>query len=143
MLSEQRDGGGSLRLAVTVVRVDDDTWQPYLAVVAERLRERREARGLTQSQLAERARVSLPALRRIETADGTSPGLAALRRLAKELGLPLHHLLRDPTDGPGERARPSPASRRAGAPGHPSNVPAGEASEAEPKGAQGAGRGGW
>lgn len=52
------------------------------------IRALRQARGLTQSSLAERSQVSTDAIRRLEAGD-SSPSLKTLDRLARGLGLQL------------------------------------------------------
>jgi transcriptional regulator with XRE-family HTH domain len=58
------------------------------------VRELREARGLTQAQLAERAQVALSYVNVIEAAQQESlPPRQILQRLARALGVPLKRLL--------------------------------------------------
>ena len=54
--------------------------------LGERLRELREARGLTRDQLAQRARVSAIYIRKLEAGDRVSPALPTLERIAEALG---------------------------------------------------------
>jgi ribosome-binding protein aMBF1 (putative translation factor) len=57
--------------------------------LAEAVRARREELGLSQRQLAERARMTQPGIARFE-AGGTTPTLPLLERLAAALGLTLN-----------------------------------------------------
>jgi HTH-type transcriptional regulator / antitoxin HipB len=57
--------------------------------LAEAVRARREELGLSQRQLAERARMTQPGIARFE-AGGTTPTLPLLERLAVALGLTLN-----------------------------------------------------
>ncbi len=57
------------------------------------VRELREARGLTQTQLAERAQVALSYVTVIEAGQQGSPSSQILQRLAKALGVPAKRLL--------------------------------------------------
>lgn len=53
------------------------------------IRELREARGLTQAQLARRARTSQSAISRLEDADYDALKLETLRKVAAALDVPL------------------------------------------------------
>jgi transcriptional regulator with XRE-family HTH domain len=53
----------------------------------------RGTKGLTQIELAKRARVAQSYLARIETGDRKNPSLDVLKRLAKALGVPVTELL--------------------------------------------------
>jgi transcriptional regulator with XRE-family HTH domain len=57
------------------------------------LRAMREAKGLTQVQLAKRAKLTQSYLAEIETGTKKNPSLALLKRLAKALGVPVTELL--------------------------------------------------
>jgi transcriptional regulator with XRE-family HTH domain len=57
------------------------------------LRELREAKGLTQVELAGKAKVERTYLTKLETGAKVNPSLAILKRLAKALGLPVTALL--------------------------------------------------
>jgi len=57
------------------------------------LRELREAKGLTQVELAEKAKVERTYLTKLETGAKVNPSLAILKRLAKALGVPVAKLL--------------------------------------------------
>jgi transcriptional regulator with XRE-family HTH domain len=59
---------------------------------AARLRELRQARNLTQAELAGQAHVALSHLSKLESGDA-SPGLDLLDRLAKSLGMTVTELL--------------------------------------------------
>jgi transcriptional regulator with XRE-family HTH domain len=62
--------------------------------IGDVVRELREARGLTQAQLAERAQVALSYVNVIEAAQQESlPPRQILQRLARALGVPLKRLL--------------------------------------------------
>lgn len=54
----------------------------------------REAQGMTQAELAKRAKVKRPYITMLETGQRKAPSLAALRRIAKALGVPVTELLR-------------------------------------------------
>ncbi len=56
--------------------------------IAERVRQAREGRGLTQAELAARIGSTQPALARLE-AGGVTPNLDTLHRIAEALGLEL------------------------------------------------------
>jgi transcriptional regulator with XRE-family HTH domain len=53
----------------------------------------REGQGLTQRDLAKKAKVTAAYVAMIETGVRTNPSLAILKRLAKALGVPLAKLL--------------------------------------------------
>ena len=53
----------------------------------------REAKGLTQRDLARKAQVTPAYIAQLETGTKKNPSLAVLQRLAKALGVPLHKLL--------------------------------------------------
>ena len=57
------------------------------------IRRIREGRGLTQEDLAKRARVSQPYLSQIEAGTKKNPGVRIIQRLAKALGVPVTELL--------------------------------------------------
>ena len=57
------------------------------------LKKLRNARGLTQEQVAEKAGLSKNFIRMLETGTRTSPSLPVLKRLAKALGVPVTELL--------------------------------------------------
>lgn len=59
----------------------------------EKLRKLREARGLTQAELAERAGLHRVYLTQVEGGVKTNPSLDTLQRLAKALGVPVRELL--------------------------------------------------
>jgi transcriptional regulator with XRE-family HTH domain len=61
--------------------------------LGEVLRELREARGLTQAQLAERAQVALSYVTVIEAGHETNPSRQILQRIARALGVPAKRLL--------------------------------------------------
>jgi XRE family transcriptional regulator of biofilm formation len=54
----------------------------------------REQKGLTQDELAKRAKLKKPYISQLENGVRTNPSLPALRRLAKALGVPVTELLR-------------------------------------------------
>ena len=66
---------------------------------ANRLRELRRTRGMTQKELAERAELTETYLSRLESA-GAAPGIDLVARLATALGATVHELLplADPPD---------------------------------------------
>ncbi len=53
----------------------------------------REAKGLTQAELAKRAKVTRPYVTMLETGTRKAPTLPVLQRLAKALGVPVAKLL--------------------------------------------------
>ena len=53
----------------------------------------REARGLTQVDLAAKAKVERTYIVKLESGDKKNPSLAILQKLAKALGVPLTELL--------------------------------------------------
>ncbi len=57
------------------------------------LKARREARGLTQAQLAKKAGVTEAYVSMLESGKRKAPSLPALQRLAKALGVPVTELL--------------------------------------------------
>ncbi len=59
---------------------------------AQRLRELRRSRGMTQKELAERASLTETYLSRLESA-GSTPGIDLVARLADALGASIHDLL--------------------------------------------------
>jgi transcriptional regulator with XRE-family HTH domain len=61
--------------------------------LGEVLRDLREARGLTQAQLAERAQVALSYVTVIEAGHETNPSRQILHRIARALGVPAKRLL--------------------------------------------------
>jgi len=83
-----------------------------LAVLGERIRERRKVVGLSLRALAARLEISVSALSQIETGR-SHPSVASLYEIARALDVPLDSLFRD-RDGLAE-AQPAPAAV-AGAP---------------------------
>ena len=57
------------------------------------LRALREAKGLSQVALAEKAKVERTYLVKLESGDKTNPSLDVLKRLARALGVPVTELL--------------------------------------------------
>lgn len=53
----------------------------------------REGKGLTQAQLAKKARLTEAYVSMLETGKRKTPSLAALQQLAKALGVPVTELL--------------------------------------------------
>jgi len=53
----------------------------------------REAQGMTQADLAKKAKVKRPYITMIESGARKAPSVAVLRRLAKALGVPVTELL--------------------------------------------------
>lgn len=69
---------------------------PSIAVrFGRRVRERRQARGLTQVQVAARIGMTVPKLSQLENGRGGTrgPTLARLQQVAEALGVPLSKLL--------------------------------------------------
>jgi transcriptional regulator with XRE-family HTH domain len=61
--------------------------------IGKMLQATREAKGLTQEDLAKRAKVARSYLAKLETGHSQNPSLAVLQRLAKALGVPMTALL--------------------------------------------------
>jgi transcriptional regulator with XRE-family HTH domain len=61
--------------------------------MARTLRGLRESRGLTQVQLAKKARISQAYVAKLESGARKSLSLPAIKRLAKALGVPVTELL--------------------------------------------------
>jgi transcriptional regulator with XRE-family HTH domain len=57
------------------------------------IRTLREAKGLSQVELAKKARLARPYLVRLESGERKNPSLIILKRLAKALGVPVTALL--------------------------------------------------
>jgi transcriptional regulator with XRE-family HTH domain len=57
------------------------------------LKAHRQQKGLTQVQLAKKARVSQAYVASLESGEKKNPSIAALQRLAKALGVPVTELL--------------------------------------------------
>ena len=57
------------------------------------LKERREAKGLTQDELARKVKVTRPYITMLEAGVKKNPSLAILKRLAKALGVAVTELL--------------------------------------------------
>jgi transcriptional regulator with XRE-family HTH domain len=61
--------------------------------IGQLIRRLREAKGLTQAELAKEARVTRPYITMLENGVRTTPSLPMLQRLAKALGVPVAALL--------------------------------------------------
>lgn len=61
--------------------------------IGKTLKERREGLGLTREQLAKKAKVTTAYVSMLEAGKRKNPSLPVLRRLAKELGVPVTELL--------------------------------------------------
>ena len=61
--------------------------------IGENIRKYREMRGLTQPELAQRARVSKAFLWEIENGNSKRPGAEVLFRIAEALGMTIAHLM--------------------------------------------------
>ncbi len=57
------------------------------------LKTAREKKGLTQDELAKRAKLTKPYISQLESGARKNPSLPALQRLAKALGVPVTELL--------------------------------------------------
>jgi transcriptional regulator with XRE-family HTH domain len=57
------------------------------------IRTLREAKGLSQVELAKRAKMARPYVVRLESGQQKNPSLVVLKRLAKALGVPVTALL--------------------------------------------------
>jgi transcriptional regulator with XRE-family HTH domain len=58
------------------------------------LRRLREARGMTQADLAKKAKVDQGYISTLEAGQKTNPGINVLKRLARALGVPVTELVR-------------------------------------------------
>ena len=61
--------------------------------IGKMLKARREGLGLTREQLAKKAKVTTAYVSMLEAGKRKNPSLPVLRRLAKELGVPVTELL--------------------------------------------------
>ncbi len=61
--------------------------------IGRMLKAKREEKGLTQVQLAKKARVSQAYVASLESGGKKNPSIATLQRLAKALGVPVTELL--------------------------------------------------
>jgi transcriptional regulator with XRE-family HTH domain len=77
------------------------TWRAFGA----RIRELRELLGLTQGDLAERAKLSRIYIQKLEAGERLSPSLPALERLARALQADLHIELKPRTRRGGRHGR--------------------------------------
>jgi transcriptional regulator with XRE-family HTH domain len=77
-----------------------------MSPIALRIRELREAQGISQRELADRARVHQPNLSRLEAGIATRVDLATLERIANALGVDASLLVRH------ERGAATPEPRR-------------------------------
>ena len=57
------------------------------------LKNLRQAKGMTQERLAEKAKVTRSYLAKMETGEKSNPSIAILQRLAKALRVPITELL--------------------------------------------------
>jgi len=57
------------------------------------LRQLREAKGMTQADLAKRAKVDQGYISTLEAGEKKNPGINVLKRLARALGVPVGELL--------------------------------------------------
>jgi transcriptional regulator with XRE-family HTH domain len=57
------------------------------------LKQLREAKGMSQLELAKRAKVAQGYISDLEAGDKKNPGIETLRKLAKALGVPVMELL--------------------------------------------------
>lgn len=61
--------------------------------IGKMLKRLREGKGITQMVLAKKAKVTQSYLAKLETGAKANPSLAAMRRIAKALGVPITTLL--------------------------------------------------
>jgi transcriptional regulator with XRE-family HTH domain len=80
------------------------TDEELLRAVGARIRQLREARGLTQQALAERIDLGQFTYSRYETGR-RSPPISVLSRVAEALGVPLAALFEEPDESSGEPGR--------------------------------------
>lgn len=71
------------------------------------IRQRREAKGLSQRDLAELVDIPQSYISRLESGSRQSTSIATLRRLAAVLEVSIEDLLRDPTPPPAALAEPA------------------------------------
>ncbi len=83
--------------------------------IGKRVRDAREARELTQEELARRAGVPLNRVGRIETGTVTDPHYSTLSRIADGLGLSVAELLEGEPTTPGKGQAPPPPETGAAA----------------------------
>jgi transcriptional regulator with XRE-family HTH domain len=83
-----------------------------LPPLARRLKELREARGLSQMALAVRAGLSLSMVALIEQGQREDPRVSTLRALADALGVSLDELAPSETPPPAEPSAPKRRKRR-------------------------------
>ena len=67
-------------------------------IFAERLRELRKSKGLTQEQLAERSDIDYKYLQKLEGKNPSSPTLSVLEKLSRGLEISLSELIRNIED---------------------------------------------
>lgn len=79
----------------------------------KRLKELREAAGMTQEGLARAAELSTSAVARIEQR-GKDPAWSTVRRLARALGVPLSAFETEEDEGSGRQGRPTKPAKRTG-----------------------------
>lgn len=76
--------------------------------LGQRFKTLREQRQLSQVELARMAKLTQPALSRIEVGGVKQPRLAVLERLAKALEVPVGYLLGETTEAQAKAAPPEP-----------------------------------
>ena len=84
--------------------------------LSERLRSLREAKGLSQQELATGADVSMSLVSKLEQGKKADPRVSTVLALAKTLGVPPGDLLNDLFARPGPEATPETAAPPAAAP---------------------------
>lgn len=67
-------------------------------IFAERLRELRKSKGLTQEQLAERSDIDYKYLQKLEGKNPSSPTLSVLEKLSRGLEISLSELIKNIED---------------------------------------------
>lgn len=78
-----------------------------MSVIGQRIRQRREAIGLTQSELARLADTTQASIARVETGETQSPRSASLGAIARALSTTYEYLT-GATDDPGPLPEPAP-----------------------------------
>jgi len=83
------------------------TFVPTVSVIGQRIRQRREAVGLTQSELARLADATQASVARVETGETQSPRSSVLAAIARALSTSTDYLT-GAVDDPGPLPEPTP-----------------------------------
>jgi transcriptional regulator with XRE-family HTH domain len=93
-----------------MVDVEVAAWEPVVSAIGPKVREARQASGLSLQQLAARSEVSAAAIHKVERGDMV-PTITTLLKLASALDRPIAHFV-----GDGSRPRPVAIHRRGDGP---------------------------